>query len=81
MAAIRTGVKGVSAANWLGKPRAAANGMLAFARASGTLLEEWLTPQRIAECEQFWTEGSTTLIRDFRRGRMHTIADVQAVLW
>jgi hypothetical protein len=79
--AIRKGVAEVSAAQGLSKVPSAAREFVDFGRASGGLLEAWLTPQRLEECEQFWAEGSTTLVRDISRGRLKTLADAQAVLW
>jgi len=78
---IRKGVAEVSAAKGIRKVPSAAGGLIDFARASGGLLEVWLTPQAIGECEQFWGYGSTTLVRDISRGRLRTFADAQAVVW
>eukprot|EP00961_Rhodomonas_salina_P018376 247053-Rhodomonas_salina.1 len=49
--------------------------------ATGGLVGEWLTPQRLEECFAFWGEGAQLYARDVARGRVRSVKDVQAALW
>mmetsp|Transcript_75374 Transcript_75374/g.137760 ORF Transcript_75374/g.137760 Transcript_75374/m.137760 type:complete len:519 (+) Transcript_75374:54-1610(+) len=52
-----------------------------FGNASGSLVETWLTPQKLEEACFFWYEGSTALLlRDLRLGRF-SWADLRASGW
>ena len=82
--AIREGVAEVAAARGLTKVTSSARGVWRFAGESGALLQSWLTPHRVEDCADFWSEGSKCLARDLSRKALRpqqwSLVELQSLL-